>query len=64
MRAIEVPEQSGKPRRGDEPDMTSSIEPIGSRGYKRRQRDLLQKTESCSSALRTGRSRPVVQIHD
>ena len=50
MRAIEAPEQSDQPRPGDESDMTGSIEPIRSRGYKRRLRDLLQKTGKRRSA--------------
>lgn len=39
MRAIEVPEQSGKPRPGDEADLTGAIAPIRPRGYKRRLHD-------------------------
>ena len=60
MRAIEVPEQSGKPRPGDEADLTSSIEPIRSRGYERRLRDLLQKTDSCRSD--TGREKALTKF--
>ena len=63
MRAIEVPEQSGKPRPSDEPNVTSSIEPIRSRGYERRLRDLLQKTERGSSVFGSRRPLPTLSRH-